>query len=302
MSCAWGNYHKYRLSERDCLPLMWPASLWGLLWQLVDGVTENKWGVFSRCWYGEEGANWVHRKGAFPKQWEDCALLSEAEQIYSKIAQIWAQQHLCVSPPCSEALLPVWLSISAISVQHVAPVGLACGGMPSQKAGLARDSVLPALTVISKIVCVPVLCWMLHCAVDPALQQIQSDSRNWVKCDHYSRPPPSHNSWTVHQGSLYNSTLFWLLCHAGIARGGLSRGWKLFSPFFLFPLSVSRSLPCWLSPFLSLQFILVIGTGHCECIGKARVLIRMREKKKVYLIAVFFFFLKKNINQCFDPS
>lgn len=25
--------------------------------QLVDGVTENKWGVFSWCWYGEEGAN-----------------------------------------------------------------------------------------------------------------------------------------------------------------------------------------------------------------------------------------------------
>lgn len=60
--CLWGNYHKYRLSQRDCLPLMWPASLWGLLWQLVDGVTENKWGVFSRRWYGEEGANWVHRK------------------------------------------------------------------------------------------------------------------------------------------------------------------------------------------------------------------------------------------------
>lgn len=76
-SCAWGNYHKHRLSDSDCLPLMWPTSLWGLLWQLADEVTENKWSVFSCswCWYGEEGANWVHRNGGFPKQWEDCALV-----------------------------------------------------------------------------------------------------------------------------------------------------------------------------------------------------------------------------------
>lgn len=50
-------------------------------------------------------------KGAFPKQWEDCALLSEARQIYSKICAHYAQkaasQYLCVRPPCTRALLPV---------------------------------------------------------------------------------------------------------------------------------------------------------------------------------------------------
>lgn len=90
MSCAWGNYRKHRLSERDCFPLMWSASLGGLLWQLVDGVTENKWAVFSWCWYGEEGANWVHRKGAFPKQWEDCALCQRTSRCTVRFAWIWA--------------------------------------------------------------------------------------------------------------------------------------------------------------------------------------------------------------------
>lgn len=71
-----------------------------------------------------------------------------------------------VSPPCTQAaLLPVRLSIPAIPVQHVAPVGSA--RMPGQQAGAARGSVPPALPVITGSVCARVRCWLLHCALRP---------------------------------------------------------------------------------------------------------------------------------------
>lgn len=41
-------------------------------------------------------------------------------------------------------------------------------------------------------VCVRAFGMALWVVVDPALQQIQSDSRNWMQCDHYSGPPPPY--------------------------------------------------------------------------------------------------------------
>lgn len=202
--------------------------------------------------------------------------LSEDEQIYSKICVDLSSR--CpprpISPPGTETLLPVWLSISAISVRRVARWARLRGGMPSsvdRRCSNQGDcAVLDAAS----------------CAVaDPALQQIQSDSRNWVKCDHYSRTPPN-KSWNVHQESLYLTQLFLFGPSDTLELGEVDwqEAWSC-SPFFLFLLSLPRPLPCWLSPFLSLQFISVIGTGHCEGIGKAQTLIRVT-KMKDYFIAV----------------
>lgn len=123
---------------------------------------------------------------------------------FAHIVEMRALQHLCVSPPCTD-WLPVWLSISAISVQHAAPVGLACSGMPAQRARVARESVLPALAVIREIVCVldAALCelrWTPHCNKSNV-----TAGTGW-NATTTPDPPPSHKSWTVHQGSLYNST------------------------------------------------------------------------------------------------
>lgn len=132
----------------------------------------------------------AQKKGAFPQQWEDCALLSEARQIYSKIcahcAQIAASQHLCVSPPpaperCFRSVL-VNLGYCQSGVGLPRRWARPCGRMPSQKAGAEPANRGGGRTGVRAGA-------VLDAAVDPALQQIQSDSRNWVKCDHYSRPP-----------------------------------------------------------------------------------------------------------------
>lgn len=225
MSCAWGNYHKCRLSERDCFPLMWPASLWGLLWQLVDGVTENKWGVFSRCWYGEEGANWVQRKGAFPKQWEDCALGQRASGCTVSFLPRAAQRRSSSASalPAPERLSPVWLSIWAVSVRgRWAWPAAGCRSSPPP-----HEPVRRALTVIREMVCVDAaLCERRR---TPHCNKFNlTAGTGWIATTTPDPPPthpPSHKSWTVHQGSLYNSTLsFWLLWHAGFVRGRLSGG------------------------------------------------------------------------------
>lgn len=201
-----GNYHKPRLFDecRDCFPLMWPASLRVLLWQLAVGVTENKWGVFSCswCWYGEGGANWEHRKGGFPKQWEDCALvLPEEEREW-----VLCKSHRAIQCSCSASTPhPTPLSCTetlprSVSLSFFLPVGLACDGMPPQRkfAGVSgTDRTSPWITAAGSHTNQENGCVCSHCAwyrivwvvVDPALQQIQSDSGNWMQCDHYSRSP-----------------------------------------------------------------------------------------------------------------
>lgn len=113
------------------------------------------------------------------------------------IAQARALQHVCVSPPHRSAA-----PRPAVHLGCLSPACSAGGlGLRGERAGAARERVLPALAVIRETVC---LC-ELH-AAEPALQQTQADSRNWVKCDHYSRPPP-HQSSTVHRRPLCNSAL-----------------------------------------------------------------------------------------------
>lgn len=106
---------------------------------------------------------------------------------------------------------------------------------------------------------------------------------------HHPHPPPPIRVEPCIRGHYITRLfLFWLLSHAGIARSGLS-GRKHFPPIFLVsPVGVSVPPPphpptsCWLSPFLSLQFIWVIGAGHRECIGKSRA-----DEKKVIFIWLF---------------
>ena len=206
MSCAWGNYQKCRLSGRDCLPLMWPASLWGLLWQLVDGVTENKWGVFSRSWYGEEGANWVHRKGAFPKQWEDCALLSEVEQIYNKICAHFADTSAAapVRQPCLHRSAPPGLAVS-LGYLRAACSAAGLGLQPDACAESRRGPWSSARSPRShRGNCAPVLHWMLHCNKSKL-----TAGTGWNAP--MLQTPPSPKSSTVHQGSLYKLTLSFLV-------------------------------------------------------------------------------------------
>lgn len=72
-------YQKRRPPDEsgDWVPLMWATSLWGLLWQLGDGVTERTNGVCV-CAHGAGMAKGVlieWAQGGFPKQWEDCVCM-----------------------------------------------------------------------------------------------------------------------------------------------------------------------------------------------------------------------------------
>lgn len=74
-----GGYQKHRLPDEsgDWVPLMWATSLWGLLWQLGDGVTERTNGECV-CAHGAGMAKEVlieWAQGGFPKQWEDCVCM-----------------------------------------------------------------------------------------------------------------------------------------------------------------------------------------------------------------------------------
>lgn len=81
-----------------------------------------------------------------------------------------------------------------------------------------------------------------------ALQQIQSDSRKWVQCDHYFSPPPPCELNPAHYITPA-SVLSLCLCDTVGLFSGVSGSWKLSFYSFSF-LSLFQPLPfCWVLHF-----------------------------------------------------
>lgn len=226
------------------------GSLW-MEWLRTNGVCFPVAGMVKRALIE------CTEKGLSLKQWEDCALffvcvcVSEAERMYSKIYAHCADRSF-TAPLRQPSLHPgarsrSVLSISAISVQHGAPVGSA----------LRRDAFAESRRSpwIREIVCVPVLCRMLHCAGlrwTPHCNKCSlTAGTGWNATTTPDPLPPIRGELCIRGHYVTQLFIFWLLWHTGIAWSGLSgSNFFFFSPIFLVsPAGVSVSPLLLTKPF-----------------------------------------------------
>lgn len=229
-------------------------------------------------------------KGAFPKQWEDCALLSEAKQIYSKICAHCADTS-SAAPLRQPSLHRSAAPGLAVNLGYFSPA-CSAGGLGLRRDAFAESRSSPWISaagsrcnqgncVRAGAVLGAALCelrWTPHCN-----KSNLTAGTGWNATTTPDPLPPIRVEPCIRGHYITQLFPFGSSDTPELGEVDCQEAGSFPPPFFLPPLPVSRSLPCWLSPLLSLQFILVIATGQCERIAKVRALIQ-RGKKQLFFL------------------